>query len=209
MARYTGSVCRLCRREGVKLFLKGERCYGEKCSFNRRPVPPGQHGQGRRKMSEYGLQLREKQKMRRAYGLLERQFRSYFDKARRVRGMSTGEALLQLLEQRLDNVAYRLGFGESRAHARQIVLHGHIVINGKKVNIPSYQVKPGETIAVAEGSRDMEVMKNLREGSTRNIPQWLDLNNDTLTGSVITKPTRDDVDLVISEHLVVEYYSKL
>jgi len=209
MARYTESVCRLCRREGTKLFLKGDRCYGAKCAFTVRPVPPGQHGQSRRKSSEYGLQLREKQKMRRAYGLMEKQFRLYFDKARRVHDMSTGEALLQLLELRLDNVAYRLGFGASRPQARQLVLHGHILVNGRRVNIPSYQVKEGDVITVAQGSQSIEVFKALREGTTHAIPKWLTLNNDALEGRVIAKPQRDDIDLTIAEHLVVEYYSKL
>ncbi|MGI5877013.1 MAG: 30S ribosomal protein S4 [Christensenellales bacterium] len=209
MAKYTGSVCRLCRREGAKLFLKGDRCYSGKCSFSKRPVPPGQHGQSRRKMSEYGLQLREKQKMRRAYGLLENQFRTYFEKARRQKGVSTGEALLQMLEMRLDNVAYRLGFGESRPQARQIVLHGHILVNDRKVNIPSYLVSPGDTISVRESSRDIEVFKSLREGPSHNVPKWLELNADALEGRVLQKPERDDIDLTLSEHLVVEYYSKL
>ena len=209
MARYTGSVCRLCRREGTKLFLKGDRCYSAKCAFARRPVPPGQHGQGRRKVSEYGMQLREKQKMRRAYGLLEKQFRSYFDKASRVKGITTGEALLQLLELRLDNVAYRLGLGVSRPQARQLVLHGHVEINGKRVNIPSYQVKVGDVITVKEGSRDIPVFKDLRETGTENVPKWLDMDADKLEGKVIAMPQRDDVDLTLSEHLVVEYYSKL
>ncbi|NLG37188.1 MAG: 30S ribosomal protein S4 [Clostridiales bacterium] len=209
MAKYTGSVCRLCRREGAKLFLKGDRCYSGKCSFNKRPVPPGQHGQGRRKMSEYGLQLREKQKMRRAYGLLENQFRTYFDKARRQKGVNTGEALLQMLETRLDNVAYRLGFGESRPQARQLVLHGHILVNGRKVNIPSYLVSPGDTISVKESSRDIEVFKSLREGPSHTVPKWLELNADALEGKILQKPERDDIDLTLSEHLVVEYYSKL
>lgn len=209
MARYTGPVCRLCRREGTKLFLKGDRCYSDRCAFNRRPVPPGQHGQGRRKVSEYGLQLREKQKMRRAYGLLEKQFRSYFDKASRVKGLTTGEALLQLLELRLDNVVYRLGLGVSRPQARQLSLHRHILVNGNKVNIPSYQVKPGDVISVKEGSKDVDIFKAVRENGVSNIPKWLDMDADKLEGKVLQKPERDDVDLTLEEHLVVEYYSKL
>jgi small subunit ribosomal protein S4 len=202
-------VCRLCRREGTKLFLKGDRCYGSKCAFTLRPTPPGQHGASRKKVSDYGMQLREKQKMRRTYGVLEGQFRTMFEKARRMRELSTGEALLQLLELRLDNVAYRLGFGESRAQARQLVLHGHLLINGKKVNIPSYTVSVGDVITVKEGSRDVAVFKALREGATHTVPRWLDLNADGLEGRVIDKPKRDDIDLTLSEHLVVEYYSKL
>lgn len=209
MARYTGPVCRMCRREGTKLFLKGDRCYSDKCAFNRRPVPPGQHGQGRRKVSEYGLQLREKQKMRRAYGLLEKQFRSYFDKASRMKGLTTGTALLQLLELRLDNVVYRLGLGVSRAQARQLALHRHILINGKRVNIPSYQVQPGDVITVKEGSQSMDIFKAVKENGVSNVPKWLEMDADKLTGKVVAKPERDDVDLTLEEHLVVEYYSKL
>ncbi|MBN2878955.1 MAG: 30S ribosomal protein S4 [Clostridia bacterium] len=209
MARYTGPVCRLCRREGTKLFLKGDRCYSDKCAFNRRPVPPGQHGQGRRKVSEYGLQLREKQKMRRAYGLLEKQFRLYFNKASRIKGVTTGEALLQLLELRLDNVVYRMGLGVSRAQARQLTLHRHILVNGKKVNIPSYQVKPGDEITVKEDSQSIDIFKAVKENGVSNVPKWLEMNADKLTGKVLQKPERDDIDLTLEEHLVVEYYSKL
>jgi len=209
MARYTGPVCRMCRREGTKLFLKGDRCYSDKCAFNRRPVPPGQHGQGRRKVSEYGLQLREKQKMRRAYGLLEKQFRSYFDKASRVTGLPTGTALLQLLELRLDNIVYRLGLGVSRAQARQLTLHRHILVNDKKVNIPSYQVQPGDVITVREGSQSIDIFKAVKENGVANVPKWLEMDADKLIGKVLQKPDRDDVDLTLEEHLVVEYYSKL
>lgn len=209
MARYTGPVCRMCRREGTKLFLKGDRCYSDKCAFNRRPVPPGQHGQGRRKVSEYGLQLREKQKMRRAYGLLEKQFRSYFDKASRMKGLTTGTALLQLLELRLDNVVYRLGLGVSRAQSRQLALHRHILINGKRVNIPSYQLQPGDVITVKEGSQSIDIFKAVKENGVANVPKWLEMDADKLTGKVLQKPERDDVDLTLEEHLVVEYYSKL
>ena len=209
MARYTGPVCRLCRREGTKLFLKGDRCYSDKCAFNRRPVPPGQHGQGRRKVSEYGLQLREKQKMRRAYGLLEKQFRLYFNKASRMKGLTTGEALLQLLELRLDNVVYRLGLGVSRAQSRQLVLHSHILVNGKKVNIPSYQVQAGDVITVKEGSQNVDIFKAVKENGVSNLPKWVEMDAAKLTGKVLQKPEREDVDLTLEEHLVVEYYSKL
>ena len=209
MARYTGPVCRLCRREGTKLFLKGDRCYSDKCAFNSRPVPPGQHGQGRRKVSEYGLQLREKQKMRRAYGLLEKQFRLYFNKASRVKGLTTGEALLQLLELRLDNIVYRLGLGVSRAQARQLTLHRHILVNDKRVNIPSYQVKPGDVISVTEASQNIDLFKAVKENGVSNIPKWLEMDASKLVGKVLQKPERSDVDLTLEEHLVVEYYSKL
>lgn len=209
MARYTDSVCRLCRREGVKLFLKGDRCYSAKCAVIKRHTPPGQHGQARaRKQSEYGTQLREKQKCRRAYGVLESQFRKYFEMAANMRGV-TGENMLCLLERRLDNVAYRLGFGDSRPMARQIVLHGHIRVNGEKVDIPSYLVKPGDVLTVREGSREMPNLKALREqGAGRTVPKWLELDADTLTGKVIAMPQRDDIDLTIEEHLIVEFYSR-
>jgi len=209
MARYTGPVCRMCRREGTKLFLKGDRCYSDKCAFNRRPVPPGQHGQGRRKVSEYGLQLREKQKMRRAYGLLEKQFRLYFNKASRMKGLTTGDALLQLLELRLDNVVYRLGLAVSRAQARQLTLHRHILVNGARVNIPSYQVQPGDVITVKEGSQNVDIFKAVKENGVSNVPKWLEMDANKLSGKVLAKPERDDVDLTLEEHLVVEYYSKL
>lgn len=208
MAKYTDSVCRLCRREGAKLFLKGDRCYGPKCAMNKRPTPPGQHGQSRKKVSQYGMQLREKQKMRRAYGLLEKQFAAIFEKASRVRNMPTGEAMLQLLELRLDNVAYRLGFGTSRAQARQFVTHNHILVNGKKANIASITLKVGDVISVAPNSRDIEVFKALREGPVHTVPKWLDLNADALEGKILQKPERSDIDLTLSEHLVVEHYSK-
>ena len=208
MARYTGSVCRLCRRVGTKLFLKGDRCYSEKCSVTKRHTPPGMHGQSRRKQSEYGIQLREKQKCRRAYGVLESQFRKYFDMATNMRGV-TGENMLCLLERRLDNVVYRLGLGESRPMARQIVMHGHIRVNGKKVDIPSYLVKPGDVITVKEHSRDMENLKALKEqGTSKLVPKWLEMDAENLTGRVIAQPQRDDIDLTIEEHLIVEYYSR-
>ncbi len=209
MARYTESVCRLCRREGTKLFLKGDRCYGAKCAVTKRHTPPGQHGQARtRKQSEYGVQLREKQKCRRAYGVLESQFRKYFDMASNMRGV-TGENMLCLLERRLDNVAYRLGLGESRPMARQIVLHGHIRVNGQKVDIASYLIKVGDVITVREASRDIPVFKALREqGAGKPVPKWLEMDAETLTGKVVSLPQRDDIDLTIEEHLIVEFYSR-
>ncbi|PWL43522.1 30S ribosomal protein S4 [Christensenella sp. MSJ-20] len=207
MARYTDSVCRLCRREGQKLFLKGDRCYGPKCSVAKRPTPPGQHGQSRKKVSQYGIQLREKQKTRRAYGVLESQFASYFEKAVTMKGI-TGENLLSLLERRLDNVVYRLGFGESRAHARQMINHGHITVNGKKVDIPSYIVNTGDVISVKERTAKSEYFKSIREEGVRNLPKWLTLDAENLKGSVIALPQRDDIDLTIEEHQIVELYSR-
>ena len=208
MARYTGPVCRLCRREGEKLFLKGERCYTDKCSIGRRSYAPGQHGQGRKKLSEYGLQLREKQKARRFYGILESQFEKYFEMANKKVGV-TGENLLQLLECRLDNVIYRLGFGTSRPEARQLLLHEHFTVNGKKVNIPSFLVKVGDVISIKETSRNSEKIKEVLEiTSSRLVPKWLDLDRNTLTGRVVALPDREDVDLPIEEHLIVELYSK-
>ena len=209
MARYNGSVCRQCRREGTKLFLKGDRCYSPKCSVGLRPTPPGEHGQARqKKQSEYGIQLREKQKVRRAYGVLESQFRKYYDVAANMHGV-TGDNMLQLLERRLDNVAYRLNFGESRPMARQLVTHGHIRVNGKKVDIASYQVKVGDVITLRDKTRDIELFKTLREqGASRTIPKWLELDAETLTGKVVALPQRDDIDLTIEEHLIVEFYSR-
>lgn len=208
MARYTGAVCRLCRREGQKLFLKGERCYTDKCAIARRGYAPGQHGQGRKKLSEYGIQLREKQKARRYYGVLESQFEKYFEMAAKKKGI-TGENLLQILESRLDNVVYRLGFGMSRAEARQLVRHGHFTVNGKKVNIPSYLVSEGEVIAIREKSRGLEKIKSILEQTEgKVIPKWLDLNRDTLEAKVVSLASREDIDLPIEEHLIVEYYSK-
>ena len=206
MARYTGSVCRQCRREGTKLFLKGDRCYSDKCAITKRHTPPGMHGQGRKKQSEYGIQLREKQKVRRAYGVLESQFRKYYDVAANMHGV-TGDNMLQLLERRLDNVAYRLNFGESRPMARQLVTLGHIRVNGKKVDIASYQVKVGDVITLRDKTRDIELFKTLREqGASRTIPKWLELDAETLTGKVVALPQRDDIDLTIEEHLIVEFY---
>ena len=208
MARYTEAVCRLCRREGQKLFLKGDRCYTDKCAINSRSYPPGQHGQGRSKTSEYGLQLREKQKAKRYYGLLESQFANYFEMAERRQGQ-TGENLLAICECRLDNVIYRLGFAMSRAEARQLVSHGHFTVNGKKVNIPSFQVKPGMVIAIKETSRDIEKIKNNVEANAfRQPPKWLEYDANNLTAKVAAVPAREDIDMPIEEHLIVELYSK-
>ena len=208
MARYTGSVCRLCRREGCKLFLKGEKCYGPKCTVNLRPTPPGEHGQARqRKMSEYGLQLREKQKAKRAYGVLENQFHRYFEEADRMKGI-TGENLLVLLERRLDNVVYRAGFGASRPMARQLVLHGHIRVNGKKVDIPSYLVKAGDVITIREKSAESEYFKGLREGTGKVVPAWMTIDAQNLKLTVDAMPKREDIDLTIQENLIVELYSR-
>lgn len=208
MARYTGAVCRQCRREGIKLYLKGERCYTEKCAIDRRNYAPGQHGQRRRKLSEYGLQLREKQKARRIYGVLESQFRKYFQEASRRKGIA-GENLLQILESRLDNIVYRMGFALSRPEARQLVRHGHFAVNGRKVNIPSYLVRPGDVISVRETSRDKGRFKELAE-LTRNqgTVEWLEVDRENLTGKVIRLPRRDEIDTPISEHLIVELYSR-
>ncbi|NMA84588.1 MAG: 30S ribosomal protein S4 [Epulopiscium sp.] len=208
MARYIGPVCRLCRREGMKIFLKGERCYTGKCGFDRRPYAPGQHGQGRRKLSEYGLQLREKQKAKRIYGVLETQFRNYFAEAERRSGI-TGENLLMVLELRLDNVVYRMGLGRSRTEARQIVRHNHITVNGKKVNIPSYEVKPGDIIEVKEKSRSLTGIKNIVETTASRIfPEWLEVNLDQFQGKVVALPTREQIDVPVQETLIVELYSK-
>lgn len=208
MARYTGAVCRLCRREGTKLFLKGERCYTGKCGIERRQYAPGQHGQGRKKLSEYGLQLREKQKARRYYGVLESQFHKYFEMANKKAGV-TGDNLLAILESRLDNVVYRLGFGTSRPEARQLVLHGHFTVNGKKVNIPSYLVKVGDVITIKESSRNSSKIKDVLDiTASRTVPKWLDLDKNTLTAKVVSEAVREDIDLPIEEHLIVELYSK-
>ena len=208
MARYTGPVCRLCRREGAKLFLKGDRCYSQKCAFTLRPNAPGQHGAGRHgKMSEYGTQLREKQKVKRAYGILESQFRKYFDIAEKMKGKA-GENRRQLLERRLDNVCFRLGIGDSRAQARQLVMHGHVLVNGHKVDIPSYIVNAGDVITVAQRSASQEYFKTLKEEGGKGIPKWLEFDVAELTGKVAALPERDDIDLTIEEHLIVELYSK-
>jgi len=208
LARYTESVCRLCRRENLKLFLKGERCYTDKCAIERRNYPPGQHGQGRPKFSAYSIQLREKQKVKRMYGLLENQFRRTFAQAARTKGI-TGEALLVLLERRLDNVAYRLGFASSRAEARTLVRHGHILVNGKKVNIPSYFVRAGDVVSVRERSRQMARVLTAMEGAQRRgVPEWAELDRDTCSGKIRLLPTRSDVTMPINEKLIVELYSK-
>ena len=206
MAKYTCADCRQCRREGQKLFLKGERCTSKKCAMERRPVPPGQHGTGRKKASEYSLQLREKQKAKRAYGLLEKQFRGYYEEAERMRGV-TGENMLALIERRLDNVVYRMGIGASRAQCRQIVNHGHITVNGKSVDIPSYQVKIGDVISVHETSKDNAIFKELR-GARIVMPKWLEFDTESLVGKITDSPKREDIDLNINEQLIVELYSK-
>ena len=208
MARYTDASCRLCRREGQKLFLKGDRCYTEKCAMVSRAYPPGMHGQGRSKTSEYGSQLREKQKAKRYYGLLESQFKSYFEMAERRSGQ-TGENLLSILETRLDNVVYRLGFAMSRAEARQLVSHGHFTVNGKKVNIPSFLVKPGMVISLRERSRSLDKIKNNVEANAfRQPPKWLEYDANNMIAKVTALPAREDIDLPIEEHLIVELYSK-
>ncbi len=208
MARYTGPVCRLCRREGEKLFLKGERCYSDKCSVGRRSYAPGQHGQGRKKSSEYGLQLRAKQKARRYYGVNEVQFHHYFEIAERKVGV-TGENLLRILESRLDNIVYRVGFASSRAEARQLVGHGHFEVNGKRVDIASYLVKAGDVIAICEKARKSEKIKAVIEAnSARPVPQWIDVNRDALEAKVINLPAREMIDAPIEEQLIVEFYSK-
>ena len=207
MARYTGPVCRLCRREGAKLFLKGDRCYSQKCAFTLRPNAPGQHGAGRHgKMSEYGTQLREKQKVKRAYGILESQFRKYFDIAEKMKGKA-GENLLQLLERRLDNVCFRLGIGDSRAQARQLVMHGHVLVIGRKVDIHSYLVNAGDTITVAQRSASQEYFKTLKEEGGKGVPKWLEFDVAELTVQVVAIPVRADIDLTIEEHLIVELFS--
>jgi len=208
MARYTDPVCRLCRREGMKLYLKGSRCYSKKCSFERRPTPPGQHGVRRRKMGDFGIQLREKQKVRRVYGVLERQFHNYFVQASEGDGI-TGENLLRSLETRLDNVVYRLGFASSRPQARQLVAHGHFAVNGRATNVPSYVLKPGDRIEVRESRRSREAFKVIRETlRSHQAPEWLSLDAANLAGSVASLPRRDQMPLDLSEQLVVEYYSR-
>ncbi|MCS7251438.1 MAG: 30S ribosomal protein S4 [Anaerolineae bacterium] len=212
MARYIGPACRLCRREGEKLYLKGERCFSPKCAIERRNYPPGQHGRElqfrRSRPSDYGLQLREKQKLRRIYGVLERQFRRYFEVALRARGM-TGALLLILLERRLDNVVYRLGFASSRAQARQLVRHGHFEVNGRKVDIPSYHVKPGDVIRVRDSSREKEYFKSIAERlEDHRPPPWLQLTLEDLSGRVLRLPVREEIDTRVQEHLIVEFYSR-
>ena len=208
MARYTDSVCRLCRREGLKLFLKGERCYTDKCAIERRNYPPGQHGQARPKFSEYSIQLREKQKLRRIYGILEGQFRRYFQMADRAKGV-TGETLLQLLERRMDNMVYRMGFATSRSEARQLVRHGHFSVNGRKVNVPSFLVKVGDVVAVTERSRKVvRIQEALDLAQRRGVPDWLEVSSEAFTGRVKSIPVRADLTMPINEKLVVELYSK-
>ena len=208
MARYTGPVCRLCRREGTKLYLKGDRCTSGKCALDRRSTAPGQHGAANKKMREYGLQMREKQKTRRYYGVLERQFVNYFEEADRKEGM-TGENLICLLERRLDNVVYRMGFGASHKEARQLVLHAHFTVNGKKVNIPSLIIKAGDVISVKESSRDSAKFKALAEAAaTKTAPKWLEVKADEMSAKVLTLPAREDVDFDFNEQLIVELYSK-
>ena len=208
MARYTEESCRICRREGEKLFLKGSRCYSDKCAIARRNYAPGDHGQKRKKLSEYGMQLRAKQKTKSFYGVLESQFRKYFEMASKQRGI-TGERLLQILESRLDNVVYRLGFASSRPQARQLVRHGHFEVNGKKVNIPSYLVKPGEVISLKESDANSAIIKQiLEENKARPVPAWLEADAEKVNGKVITLASREDIDLPVEEHLIVELYSK-
>jgi small subunit ribosomal protein S4 len=208
MARYTGADCRLCRREGIKLFLKGDRCYGDKCAIERRPYPPGQAGKKRPRDSEYRVQLREKQRAKRMYGLLEKQFRSYYETASRQTGI-TGENLLRLLESRLDNVVYRLGFAKSRDEARQVVRHGHITVNGRRVDIPSYRVRPGDLIAVGPKARDLLVIKTSLIASEKiSVPGWLEVDIEKLQGKILSLPTREMIDAPVREQLIVELYSK-
>lgn len=206
MARYTGATCRLCRREGMKLFLKGDRCYTDKCAFVRRSYAPGQHGAAKKKLSNYGVQLREKQKARRIYGILESQFRTYYEKAENMKGI-TGENLLKLLEMRLDNVVYRLGYGASRSEARQLVNHGHFLVNGKKVDIPSYKVSVNDEILVTEKSRGTEKFKAFIE-NPKTLPKWLEANVENYSGKIVAEPTREDIDVPVNETLIVELYSK-
>ena len=208
MAHYVGAKCRLCRREKMKLFLKGERCYTDKCSFDRRQYPPGQHGQGRAKFSDYGEQLREKQKAKRIYGVLENQFRNYFKKAAQKKGV-TGENLIAMLESRLDNMVYRLGFASSRSEARQFIRHGHFIVNDKKVDIPSFLVKPDDVIKLREKSRKIEKIKEAMETAVqRGLPGWLELEADAYQGKVLALPKRDEITMPINEQLIVELYSK-
>ena len=207
MARYTGPACKLCRREGCKLFLKGDRCLSANCALDKRPVAPGQHGAARKKQSGYSLQLREKQKAKRSYGLLEKQFHMYYEMAANMRGV-TGENMLILIERRLDNVVYRMCIGSSRAQSRQLVAHGHITVNGKVVDIPSYLVKEGDVIAVKENKKEKAPFVALAASKENSMPKWLEFNNATLSGKVLALPMREDIDLTIAEHLIVELYSR-
>ena len=210
MARYTGPVCKLCRRENTKLFLKGDKCMSEKCPMNNPKVKiPGPHGDRRRKLTEYGTQLREKQKTKRYYGVMERQFANYFDMATKVKGMTTGEALLQILDRRLDNVVYRLGFAMSRAEAKQLVNHGHFTVNGKKVNIPSYLIKEGDVVAMTDKSKDSDKIKGVLEAnSAKPVVKWIEKDSENVKGKIVALPTVEDIDLPIEVHLIVELYSK-
>ena len=206
MAKLIGPSCRQCRREGCKLFLKGDRCTSKKCAFERRQSLPGQHGAARKRVTEYGLQLREKQKVKRAYGILEKQFRKYYEEAERMKGV-TGENMLSLIERRLDNVVYRMGIGASRSECRQIVNHGHITVNGKRVNVPSYFVKPGDVIAIKENKKDLQMFKDLK-GMKIIMPKWLEFKSEKLEGKILANPSREDIDLNIKEHLIIELYSR-
>ncbi|MCL0042747.1 30S ribosomal protein S4 [Thermodesulfovibrionales bacterium] len=208
MARYAGALCRLCRREGEKLFLKGIRCYTEKCAIERRKYAPGQHGQRRGKPSDYGIQLREKQKIKRIYGILEKQFRIYFEKASRMKGI-TGEVLLQMLERRLDNTVYRMGFSASRSGARQLVRHGHFFVNEKRVDIPSYILRPGDIVRVRESSKDIQAISgSLAAAEHKELPVWIEVDMQSLTGKLIRVPSREEIQLPVQEQLVVEFYSR-
>jgi len=210
MARYTDASCRLCRREGCKLYLKGERCTSEKCSFEKRKTVPGQHGalQGKKKSSEYGVQVREKQKVKRYYGILEKQFRNYFESAEKKPGI-TGENLLILLERRLDNVVYRMGLGVSRAEARQLVRHGHFTVNGNKINIPSYSISEGDVIELCEKSKEIKCLEGILDATNgKTIPEWLDFDKEKFSAKVVSLPKRESIDFEIEEHLIVELYSK-
>ncbi len=208
MGVYLGPVCRLCRREGEKLYLKGDRCYSAKCSVEKRKYPPGQHGQNQRKIGDYGLQLREKQKLRRIYGVLETQFRNYFSEAERRRGL-TGEVLLQLLELRLDNIVYRLGIGRSRREARQLVSHGHFAVNGRRVTIPSFMVKPGQRIELTAAGKELPHVRMLGHAAGgRKVPEWLSFDEKNMTAEVLSYPTREQIDTDVHEQLIVEFYSR-
>lgn len=208
VARYIGALCRICRREGEKLLLKGTRCYTEKCAVERRKYPPGQHGQGYRKLSDYGFQLREKQKVRKMYGLLERQFRRYFEKAERKRGI-TGEVLLQLVESRLDTIVYRMGYAPNRRSARQLIRHGHILVNGREVNLPSYEVKKGNTVEVKQSSKEIpEIVDSISKVEHKGIPSWVEVDAVNLKGKVLNIPAREELQLPVQEQLIVELYSK-
>lgn len=208
MARYIGALCRICRREGEKLFLKGDRCYTEKCAIERRKYPPGQHGQGFKKLSDYGIQLREKQKVRKMFGLLERQFRKYFHEAERKKGI-TGEVLLQLIESRLDSMVFRMGFAPNRRRARQLIKHGHVIVNAREVNLPSFAIKAGDLVEIREASRGMpEIAESLSKSEHRGIPGWVEIDSANYKGKVSHIPSRDEMQLPVQEQLIVELYSK-